>query len=311
MADENREGVIVSALEDIYGDDVSEAWEYLREKHPDLSSEELVRKWQSDPTCDCSSFERESNIRVLAKEVLGKETNRNWRILCVGCGSGPEPYELTMRLLESGHRRFTVEGIDVSDEAIERAKKGEIVHDEDFGSFGDRDFLQEMERAGMIKKGEESRKKRRRPQRSRLSRYELTDEVRSRMNFSTHDIIDSPYGKPQSYDAIVCNNLLMHFPVWTRELILAHILRSLKDGGIVVLEHNERLWGMGATPERIAWLKPYYDWKSDLSKFGLHPEEVISEDLFVPTKFFRYRSNENQFKDKNLGIRNKKLIELG
>lgn len=308
MADEGEKRDIVSALKDIYGNDAQteENWEHLKKENSGLSHKELVEKWQSDPTCAYSFWGREPNIRVLA-EILGEEKDKSWRILCLGCGSGPEPYELTMRLLSFEHCNFTVEGIDVSGNAIEKAKRGIIPPSEDH-VLTRGEFLQEMEKLGMVKKIEKPGQKQGDVQRFGSSEYELADSVKSRVSFAVHDIIDEPYEGLAGYDVIVCNHLLMHYPVWTRELILAHALQSLKDGGILALEQNEEsriMW-----PERIAWLKPYYDWKDNLSKFGLHPEEAISSNLLVPIRLLRYHSNENTFKDKLLAIRDRRLVEL-
>jgi chemotaxis methyl-accepting protein methylase len=240
--------------------------------------------------------------------LISQDRQRDWKILDVGCGRGPEPYELGMRIVKNGGENFSIDAFDVSDKAIEEAKKGRFVHYCDIRS-SDGEFLKKMEKVGVLHIIGETKSK---IGLTDSITYQADSRVASRLAFSTHDIIDGPFlpNNKAEYDLALCNNVLQHFPAWTRELMLLHILENMKDGALLVLEHNELLYGLGMTQERVAWLKPYYDWKETLDRFGLQKEKIEPECLLLPMTVYRYDPTKNPYKGKHYAIRDKALVEI-
>lgn len=289
---------IVESLSDIYGDNVKR---YVMEDKAlaGLSGEDLVESFQLDPTCQSSYWAREANLRIFVEELIDREKITNPKILSAACGSGAEPLELALRLAHKGVS-FHIDAFDVSTSVISRAKEG-IIHEISGINF---EPLEEMEEKKLVRCTDGKPIK----QHNHFLDYPsvLVDHsVSSNVEFSVHDIIDSPF-RQNGYDVVFCNNLLMHYPVHTRELIMIHLLRSLKDGGMLALEYEEMLGGIGGTVERTRWLAPYNKWKSDLGSFGL----TLVPDVFFSQRIYRYTKSANIFDNGEWVIRDKKLLRV-
>ena len=306
MSDRQAEHSLPDALKEIYGGRAEEDWESFRKKHKALSQEQLLREFEQYPSCNYSFFLREANIRGLASEISKKQGN-NWNVLSVGCGYGPEPYELAMRLVKGGKTEFKIDAIDVSPATIKKAQEGKFTIGDYIGSSTEREFFDEMSNAGVLRYVGE-----RKTRSSKVIEYGVTDEVKSHIAFSVHDIIEGPVlpHNQVPYDLVICNTVLQHYPPWTRQLIVANIMENMKDGALLALEHNEWLNGIAMTPERVSWLEPYYKWKeTELPKLGLIPEEITPEGFLLPLTVYRYNAYLNPYKGKNLAIRNMQVIE--
>ena len=310
--DENS-GDLISGLEQVYGSRVREGWADLKKEFPNLSDKELLEIWESDPTCNNSFFCRESNLRLLVEEVI--QQNETPRILCVGCSDGPEPYELALRLQRQG-QSYSIDGIDSSKKAIEEAKKYQLIQYSQYSGFpySKEEFLYEMVKAGLLVNPRPISKTQTYAKNGEFIDHpvilDLPKSVKNRIKFARHDIIDKPYGDQAHYNIIICNNVLMHYPSWTRDLIMVNMIHSLRDNGVLVFEHNEWLGGIGMTGRRAEWLEPYYEWKKDLSRFGLQHVE-LNKSYVLPDSFYKYTQSENQFSGKKYGIRGQKLVQLG
>jgi chemotaxis methyl-accepting protein methylase len=122
----NRDAALEVGLAGIYSQShLQEDLDYLREKHPDKTEEELLQLHEQEPTCKHSFFGREGNLRVISEFMAG-EPQRYWSILSAGCGNGPEPFEIALRLEAQGVKRFNISGFDTSPRAIEQAQSGHI-----------------------------------------------------------------------------------------------------------------------------------------------------------------------------------------
>lgn len=97
----------------------------------------------------------------------------------------------------------------------------------------------------------------------------------------------------------------MHYPPWTRDLIIANITQSLNDGATFTLEQNE-IMDVFMNDMRREWLKPYYDWKEDLSRFGLTRKLGKWAGQF----FYTYSQNDNLYAGAQFGIRERGVVKL-
>lgn len=289
---------VVESLSEIYGDNVKR---YATEDKAlvGLSGEAFVESFQRDPTCQSSYWAREANLRIFVEELVDREKLTNPKILSAACGSGAEPLELALRLADKGVS-FKIDAFDVSISVISRAKEG-IIHEISGIDLGP---LERMEKKKLVKCTDGKPIE----QHNRFLDYPsvlVDSSVRSKVEFSVHDIIDSPFHQNE-YDVVFCNNLLMHYPAHTRELIVIHLLKSLKDGGMLALEYEEMLGGMGGTAERTRWLAPYNKWKSDLGRFGL----TLVPDVFFSQRIYRYSKPTNSFDDGEWVIRDGQLVKV-
>lgn len=67
-------------------------------------------------------FREYAQIEDLVKSV--KSSKQYVEILCAPCATGEEPYSIAISLLEAGVSEFGITGIDISQEALERAYEG-------------------------------------------------------------------------------------------------------------------------------------------------------------------------------------------
>lgn len=143
-------------------------------------------------------------------------------IWSVGCAGGEEPYSLALLLDEMAlpEVRVRLLGTDISASVLERAQQG----------------LYEPQRLEEV------------PERvvetyfrAEEGGYRLTEELRERVEFRRHDILnDAEY---PAADAILCRNVLIYFSREEQGKILARFAASLPQDGILVLGKAETLVG--------------------------------------------------------------------
>lgn len=293
-----EKGDVISALEEIYGGRVSE---YAKNdpNFAKLTGEDFVIYHQEDPTCQSSYWGREGNLRTIATRIVETDGLSQPEILCAACGSGAEPLELALRLASQG-LSFQIDGFDVSPQVLHKARDGVIrgvsgIHLKDLEPLEKLSLISCVDGKAVVEHN------------MYLDYVDVNVDpsVLAHVNFSQHDIIDRPFPRLNK-DIIVCNNLLQHYPKHTRSLILIHLLRSLKDGGVLALEHDEMLGGLGFTPERFAWLAPYYEWKKDLSEFGLS----LMPGFFPSQRLYRYSRNQDIYASGDYALRNGELVRV-
>ncbi|MEI7989616.1 MAG: CheR family methyltransferase [Chloroflexota bacterium] len=303
ISDNNETPTIPDVLQGIYGRYTKDDWARLVDEYPDASQEEIVKRLEGEPTCDFSFFLREQNIRAIPM-ILESEKYKDLHILSVGCGSGPEPFEMAMRLQTSGFLKFFITGLDAKQKSITDANSGTFTQKDDAFLIHDRSrYLIEMEEAGLL--GSTSK----RDASGKVDRtYSLNPQIADKLKFERYDIIDKPFVAKSKFDLIVCNNVLYHYPVGTRELMLQHILESMADGGKLILEKEEK-GEYGLNGDRAAWLYPYYECKNVFGHFGLKPNKYPTDAWMFNDNFYEYDESQNQYKGKMFAIRDGIMVE--
>ena len=126
----------------------------------------------------------------LADARLVREPARVLRVLSAPCATGEEPYSIAMALLDAGigPARFSIDAIDISARAIERARDGVYGRNSFRGhplEFRDRHF---SETAGG---------------------WRLDARVREPVRFVRASLFDLPLDTDARYDFIFCRNVLI------------------------------------------------------------------------------------------------------
>lgn len=181
-------------------------------------------------------FFRDSQTLELAAERLvaqaqGQQYIDVWD---AGCAHGPEPYTLAM-LLRERMSHFLFRNVRILATDIEAQfgpqitsgiyPQGEIQR---IPSHYRERYFEPADRPGFV---------------------QVIEEVRSRIRFEHHDLLlGPPTGK--NFDLIVCKNVLLHFGEETRERIVAMFHGALRAGGLLAMEHTQKL------PEELA---PHFD----------------------------------------------------
>lgn len=248
-----------------------------------------------------SHFFREKNLAAIAEQITKKETGQEGiRILSVGCSVGFEAQELALRLLNNGVTDFQIDGIDISDAALTIAQKNEV----EIGHYGNKendDFFKTMAEKGFIALDGKAIN----PEDAlwtegnTRSIFSLSEQVKSKLSFLKHDIINGPLETDKQYDIVICNNVLIHYRDWERNLILTHSLANLKDKGVLGIESS--VWTSFDSSENVRnWVRKYFKWiNRSFSRFGLKPEESKIPDDDKPVTLWRYNRAENKHSPKN------------
>jgi chemotaxis protein methyltransferase WspC len=139
------------------------------------------------------------------------------RILCAPCASGEEPSSVAMALLDAGlaPHQFTIDAIDVSHAALERARRGRYsanaFRNAD-GSFRDRWFR--MDGSAAV----------------------LDDRVRACVRYAWANILDRGFaGEREPYDVVFCRNLLIYLTADARGAVERTLDRLLRPDGVLIL----------------------------------------------------------------------------
>lgn len=154
---------------------------------------------------------------------LAQASRAPLRVLSIPCAAGEEPYSIAVALLELGlaPSRFTIDAVDVSAQALERARRG--VYSANAFRGADLAF-------------------RARHFRTRANAFELDPAVRDLVHFTRGNLLDPDLLTGESpYDVILCRNLLIYMDEPSRRRALDSLDRLLAHSGLLFVGHAERL----------------------------------------------------------------------
>ncbi len=171
---------------------VTETW-FFRDREPFRAFVRLVQEeWQPSPRAALSL-----------------------RVLSVPCSSGEEPYSLAMALLDAGlpRERFTIEAVDISLRALERAQRA--VYGKNSFRGKELDF-----RDIHFQRTDEG--------------YLLSPAVRDCVKFEQGNLLGEDFLPGRNvYDFIFCRNLLIYFDQATQTRALEKLHRMLAPDGLL------------------------------------------------------------------------------
>jgi chemotaxis methyl-accepting protein methylase len=255
--------IIDKAVYDLYG-----IWGYrllnmVTEAHPEAPLETRIQKVGEHFVNTQTALFRETNIMSIAESVVPllrmEKPEGTLSILEVGCSSGEESYSLSASMLGEGHDDFHIIATDVNPRQLELAEKGEYKGDEVFERMLESShripnrliqagyFIDTGKTWSVVKDG--------RP----LAILSPSGTVKEKISFVQHDIVSSPIGS--DFDLALVNNVLMHYPDKTRDVIMRNVISSLRPGGYLTIEAKIPL----GDSEENAWLTPYYAWRDTMA----------------------------------------------
>jgi chemotaxis protein methyltransferase CheR len=153
------------------------------------------------------------------------------RVWSAGCASGQEPYSIVMALLDAAPGlRVDITATDISQEALTRARAGRYNQIEMNRGLPVAMLLRHFVRVG--------------------TEWEVSEQVRSRVTFSRHNLLGlPPAGGP--FDIIFLRNVLIYFGPETRREVLRRVRTGLRYGGYLFLGAAESTLGLEDTWERL------------------------------------------------------------
>lgn len=199
-------------------------------------------------------------MRRLVEEVVVKETwfgrdsapfahlmqfvRTQWsggvlRVLSAPCASGEEPYSLAMSLLEAGlaPRRFSVDAVDISESALERARQGR------YGANSFRGETMEFRDKHFTRQGNE---------------WVLHDEIKSLVNFRQGNLATGLMALVSGpYDIIFCRNFLIYLDKESKRRVERELAHLLHPEGVLCVGHAEAAAILGSCFTPVGWPRSF------------------------------------------------------
>jgi chemotaxis protein methyltransferase CheR len=149
---------------------------------------------------------------------------RKLLIWSAGCSNGAEPYSLAM-ICENFARtnpgfHFEILASDVSTEVLRTARRAIYPHSA-IGPVS----MELRKRYLLHDPGSDE--------------VRIVPDLRRKVTFQHHNLMDEPYPASRATDIVFCRNLLIYFDRATQREVLSRLCRCLRPGGYLFLGHSE------------------------------------------------------------------------
>ncbi len=179
-------------------------------------------------------FRDEEVFEELARLALTlAERERGLRVLSLPCATGEEAYSVSIALLRAGvsPSSFRVQGVDVSERAIEQARRG-VYGEGAFRGASLPPYPSYFEATG--------------------AGWALAELARGPVTFSSGNVLDAALFEARSFDVVLCRNLLSYLEPLARARALENLEGWLREDGVLFAGHGEAIELMDARFERRA-----------------------------------------------------------
>ena len=148
------------------------------------------------------------------------------RIWCAGCSSGEEPYTLMMLIMEHFKNSLSqwkpiLLATDISATALKTAMAGVYPND----------------RVDQLPVALRNKYFNKQPDGSMV----VKDEVRQRIFFRRHNLMDATFPFKKEFDTVFCRNVMIYFDRETRNTLVAKYHKHTAQGGHLFIGHSETL----------------------------------------------------------------------
>jgi chemotaxis protein methyltransferase CheR len=166
--------------------------------------------------------------RALPERVAARAANRQLRLLSAGCASGEEPYSLAILVREhalASSWNVSILGVDVNASALERAAAAR------YSTWSLRETAADRRHRWFRASGRE---------------HQLDPSIQKAVRFEERNLAEDAPGlwAPETYDVILCRNVLMYLTPDCARAVVARVTRALAPGGYLFLGHAETLRGL-------------------------------------------------------------------
>lgn len=197
---------------------------------------ELDRVVEAMTTNETSWFRDVNPFRALTGQVVpalvaDRPGLTSVRVWSAGCSTGQEPYSIAMAMLDAApDLTVSIVATDISQEVLRRARAGLYSQYEINQGLPAAMLVRHFARVG--------------------TRWQLSQEVRSMVTFSQHNLLDSPrLGAP--FDVIFLRNVLFYFDLESRAKVLHRMREAIRPGGFLLLGGVETPRGIDDSWERV------------------------------------------------------------
>jgi chemotaxis protein methyltransferase CheR len=177
-------------------------------------------------------FRDEQTLKVLLEHALPDMQGQAFiRIWDAGCAHGPEPYTLAIllreRMSEMLFRNVRIHATDLETQFRAQVISG-IFPEEELRRVPAELFQRYFQPADGA------------PGIPGPGRFQVVNEVRSRIEFSQHDLLSLAPVR-QDLSLIICKNVLLHFNERQRCDVLRMFHGALRKDGLLVMEHTQKV----------------------------------------------------------------------
>ncbi len=152
-------------------------------------------------------------------DLISRFGKTNIRIWSAACSTGDEPYSLVMAL--SKHiplNQIKIIATDLDKQVMATAKVG-LYNDKSIANVPDEFKKKYFKKVGPS--------------------YQISDEIKSRVEFREHNLLKDPYIKDCNY--IICRNVLIYFTDEAKDEVYQKFYDNLKPGGILFIGSTEQI----------------------------------------------------------------------
>ena len=161
-------------------------------------------------------------VKHLVENAMGRSRVRVWD---AGCAMGQEPYTLAILLAESmgafAYRNLEIFATDYDQPLLKTLEAGVYAGDE----------LQRIPRELFDKYFEPA---------GANGHFRVVERVRDRVQTRHHDLLSLAPVR-DGFSLVVCKNVLLHFQHSERVEVIRMFHRALEFGGLLVMEHTQKL----------------------------------------------------------------------
>lgn len=170
------------------------------------------------------------------REINGRRELNLWS---AGCSSGEEPYTLAIVMHEAAEKisgmRFNILGTDISQSCLQTAARG--VYTENRVEpvplkLRQKYFLRSLDPADEL--------------------VQMGDELRSRVNFASLNLMSRVFNINYKMDVIFCRNVMIYFNNEIRKELIDRFENSLLPGGYLFVGHSESINGISSRFKQVA-----------------------------------------------------------
>jgi chemotaxis protein methyltransferase CheR len=164
---------------------------------------------------------------VLPQLIANRAAKKSFRIWCAAASTGQEPYTLAMILKEAGHLltgwRHEIVGIDLSVEALDRAKSGIYTQFEVQRGLPIQMLVKYFKQQG--------------------DKWQIAPEIRAMVQYKNWNLLHD-FGALDGFDVVFCRNVLIYFDQKTKGTILDRIAKTMSADGLLYLGGAETVLGV-------------------------------------------------------------------
>lgn len=168
--------------------------------------------------------------QVIPELLERKATTRALNIWSVACSTGEEVYSVAMIVKEMlpDNWRVKLLATDLRGQAIIQATKGRYL-------ASSLTFVEAKLRQRYFTEAEQN---------GREPAYEIAREVKNLVTFRRANLCDVTFWKSlqQTFDLILCNNLLLHFHPLAVKKMVARMVNTLESGGLLTVTKKEAMF---------------------------------------------------------------------